>query len=189
LQWRWAVPHDPEGLIGLFKSRDFFISELNEFFEKSVPEVGVIPNAYYWQGNQPDLFAPFLFNSAGRPDLTQKWTRWVLEKKYGDQPNGIDGNDDGGTLSAWYVFAALGFYPVAGTERYELASPIWKRAVIQLGAGKQLTILADNASAENVYVQRVTLNGALLDRRYINHEEIAGGGVLKFDMGPTPAVK
>ncbi len=185
LQWRWAVPHDPEGLISLFKSREFFVSELDEFFAKSVPEVGVVPNAYYWQGNQPDLFAPFLFNAAGRPDLTQKWTRWVLDKKYGDQPNGLDGNDDGGTLSAWYVFGALGFYPVAGTERYELAGPLFTRAEINLGKHR-LTIQADNASAENIYVQRVLLNGQPFERHFLNHEEIAAGGTLQFEMGPQP---
>lgn len=181
LQWRWAVPHDPDGLIGLFKDRDYFVSELNDFFAKSVPHVGVVPNAYYWQGNQPDLFAAFLFNSAGRPDLTQKWTRWILAKKYGDQPNGLDGNDDGGTLSAWYVFASLGLFPVAGTDRYELCSPLWSKAEINLG-GQTLVILAEQASAKHQYVRRVTLNGKTLDRWQLTHEELAGGGVLEFDL-------
>ena len=76
--------------------------------------VGLIPNAYYWQGNQPDLFAAYLFNYAGRPDLTQKWVRRVLETKYGDRENGLDGNDDGGTLSAWYVLSSLGLFPDRG---------------------------------------------------------------------------
>ncbi|MFO0917620.1 MAG: GH92 family glycosyl hydrolase [Planctomycetaceae bacterium] len=183
LQWRWAVPQDPEGLIGLFKDREYFVTELNEFFAKSVPQVGVVPNAYYWQGNQPDLFAPFLFNTAGRPDLTQKWVRWILDKKYGDQANGLDGNDDGGTLSAWYVFAALGFYPVAGTDRYELASPLFSRAEVKLGEHR-LVIQADNNSAKNVAVRRILLHGQPLERHFLNHADIAQGGTLQFEMGP-----
>ena len=92
-----------------------------------------LPNGYYWQGNQPDIHAAYLFNAAGRPDLTQKWVRWILKHKHGDGPNGLDGNDDGGTLSAWYVFSSLGFYPVVGTDRYELGSPLWERAVVKVG--------------------------------------------------------
>src|SRR5262249_32679874 len=154
LQWRWAVGHDPVGLIALFQSREYFVRELDEFFAKSVPRVGAQPNAYYWQGNQPDIYAPFLFNHADRPDLTQKWVRWVLDKKYGPKENGLDGNDDGGTLSAWYVLASLGIFPTAGTDRYELCSPLWQRAELALGKNR-LTIVADNNSPEHVYVQKV----------------------------------
>ncbi len=116
LQWRWAVTFDAAGLISLFKSREYFIEELEEFFSKSEPEVGVRPNSYYWHGNQPDIYAAYLFNAADRPDLTQKWVRWILDKKYGDAENGLDGNDDGGTLSAWYVLSSLGLYPTAGSD-------------------------------------------------------------------------
>src|SRR5262249_536842 len=152
---------------------------------QSKPTVGVSPNPYYWQGNQPDLYAAFLFNTAGRPDLTQKWTRWILDTKYGTGPNGLDGNDDGGTLSAWYVWAPLGPYPTAGSDRYELASPTWKRAEIAVGPHK-LTIVADNYAPENIYVQKVYLNDKLLDRTWIKHAEIAPGGTLRFEMSATP---
>ena len=107
-------------LVSLFKSREFFVQELERFFARSPAGVGLTPNAYYWQGNQPDLYAAYLFNYANRPDLTQKWVRWILETKYGDRENGLDGNDDGGTLSAWYVLSSLGLFPTAGTDRYEL---------------------------------------------------------------------
>ncbi len=133
LQWRWGVPFDAPALISLFKSKDYFVEELEQFFSHSVPQVNVQPNAYYWHGNQPDLYSAYLFNAAGRPDLTRKWVHWILEHKYGDQENGLDGNDDGGTISAWYVLSSLGLYPTAGSDRYELVSPLWKRAEINLG--------------------------------------------------------
>ncbi len=184
--WRWGVPSDPGELVSLFKSRDFFVQELDKFFTRSPAGVGRAPNAYYWQGNQHDLFAAYLFNHANRPDLTQKWVRRILETKYGDRENGLDGNDDGGTLSAWYVLSSLGLYPAAGTDRYEMAGPLWDRAEIQL-QDKRLTILADNAAPNHPYIQKVWLNGKLLDRSWIQHVEIAGGGTLRFEMGPEPA--
>ena len=182
------MPHDPPGLVGLFRSREYFIEQLEEFFSKSVPKVGAIPNAYYWQGNQPDLFAAFLFNSAGRPDLTQKWSRWVLEHKYGPGPDGLDGNDDGGTLSAWYVFASLGLYPVAGTDRYELASPIWSRGQLAVGE-RPLVIVAQPTGPEQIYVRRVLLNGR---RSAAANTPCTAGGRRRAeirDERPTSSVK
>jgi len=187
LQWRWGAPYDAEGLIALFTNRDYFVSELNAFFAKSSPTRGAWqPGPYYWHGNQPDLHAAYLFNDAGRPDLTQKWVRWILEHKYGDDYAGLDGNDDGGTLSAWYVFSALGLYPVAGSDQYELGAPLFERAELKL-AGGSLVILAENHPEANPYVAQVWLNGSPLDRTRIKHEEIAAGGVLKFQMSATPA--
>lgn len=184
-QWRWGVASDASQLISLFKSREFFVEELNQFFERSTAAVGANPNAFYWHGNQPDLYAAYLFNDAGRPDLTQKWVRWILRSKYGDRENGLDGNDDGGTLSAWYVLSSLGLFPTAGTDRYQITSPLWKQADIQL-QDKRLTIVTENAAPDHLYVQKVWLNGKLLDRRWIQHAEIADGGVLRFEMGPEP---
>jgi predicted alpha-1,2-mannosidase len=184
-QWRWAVPHDTKGLVSLFKNRDYFVQELDSFFKHSVPDVGRPPNAYYWHGNQPDIYAAFLFNAADRPDLTQKWSRWILDFKYGDQENGLDGNDDGGTLSAWYVLASLGLYPTAGTTRYQIASPIWTRAEVKTG-DQRFTIVADGTTPKNVYVQKASLDGTHLDRSWLDHKEIARRGELHFVMGPTP---
>ena len=146
-QWRWGVASDAANLVSLFKSREFFVNELEKFFARSPSGVGLTPNAYYWQGNQPDLYAAYLFNHADRPDLTQKWVRWILETKYGARENGLDGNDDGGTLSAWYVLSSLGLFPTAGTDRFEITGPLWKRAEIEM-QGQRLTILADNFSRE-----------------------------------------
>jgi predicted alpha-1,2-mannosidase len=186
LQWRWAVPHDPKGLISLFKSKETFVKELDQFFAQSSPTVGTPPNPYYWHGNQPDIYAAYLFNAADRPDLTQKWVRWILDVKYGDGENGLDGNDDGGTLSAWYVLSSLGIFPTAGSDRYELASPLWKRAEIKLG-DRRLVVIAENFAPENLYVQKVWLNDKLLDGRQLKHADIVGGGTLRFEMGPKPA--
>jgi predicted alpha-1,2-mannosidase len=186
MQWRWAVPFDAEGLISLFSSPDYFVAELEKYLAGSKPGVGSWnPGGNYWHGNEPYIHAAYLFNAAGRPDLTQKWVRWILETKYGDDYYGLDGNDDGGTLSAWYVFSALGFYPIPGTTKYWLGSPLFDRAEINLG-DNVLTVVAENNSAENVYVKKVSLNDVPLDRPCFTHDEIAPGGMLRFEMSPTP---
>ncbi|MCC6491360.1 MAG: GH92 family glycosyl hydrolase [Candidatus Hydrogenedentes bacterium] len=185
-QWRWFVPHDPKGLVSLFKSREYFVDELSTFFENSNEDVGEWnPGPYYWHGNEPDIHAVYLFNAAGRPDLTQRWVRHLLNTKYSDDYVGLDGNDDGGTLSAWYVFSALGFYPVAGTTKYEIGSPLFTRATVDMGDAT-LTVLAPNNSPENVYVQQAFLNGQPLQRTWFTHDEIQNGGELRFEMGATP---
>lgn len=186
LQWRWAAPFDPDGLIALFKSREYFVEELNDFFAKSDPAMGAwSPGSYYWHGNEPDLPAAYLFNAARRPDLTQKWVRWIMDNKYGDGYDGLDGNDDAGTLSAWYVFSALGFYPIAGSDRYELGAPLFEKAELKL-KNKPLVVVAENYAPDHPYVQKVWLNDALLDRTWIKHAEIEQGGVLRFSMASDP---
>lgn len=187
-QWRWALFFDPEGLISLFKSKDYFVQELNNFFALSDSARGTwTPGSYYWHGNEPDLHAAYLFNSAGRPDLTQKWVRWILDNKYGADYEGIDGDDDAGTLSSWYVFSALGFYPVAGSDVYQIGAPLFKKAEVKFG-DKTLTILADNYGLQNKYVSKVWLNGKLLDRFWFKHAEIAQGGTLRFEMSNKPVL-
>jgi len=186
LQWRWAAPFDAEGLISLFKSREYFVEELEIFFAKSDPAMGAWnPGSYYWHGNQPDIPAAYLFNAAGRPDLTQKWSRWILDNKYGESYDGLDGNDDAGTLSAWYVFSALGFYPVAGSDKYELGSPLFEKAEVSL-AGKPLVIVAQNYATNRPFVEKIYLNDIALDRTWIRHSEIEQGGTLRFEMSSKP---
>ncbi|NOX65878.1 MAG: glycoside hydrolase family 92 protein [Chlorobi bacterium] len=188
LQWRWAVPFDAEGLISLFKSREYFISELNDFFALSDPQLATWnPGSYYWHGNEPDIHSAYLFNYAERPDLTQKWVRWILDNKYDNTYIGIDGNDDAGTLSAWYIFSSLGFYPIAGSDVYQLGAPLFKSAVIDLG-GKTLSIVAENYSPSNIYVGKIFLNDTLLNRNWIRHSEIINGGTLRFVMSEIPVV-
>ncbi len=186
-QWRWSAPQDIPGLIELF-GRDYFIRELNAFMKDASPNRAALnPGGGYWQGNQHDIHAPYLFCDAGRPDLTQKWVRWILKNRHSTDLDGLDGNDDGGTLSAWYVFSAMGFYPIAGTDEYRIGSPNLEKAVIDLGGGKTLTIKAQNQSEENLYVQSVSLNGVKLSSPILKHSQIANGGEMVFDMGPKPA--
>lgn len=187
-QWRWGVPSDAVATIQLFKNRAYFIQELEQFFEQSPRELAVNPNAFYWHGNQPDLYAAFLFNAAGRPDLTQKWSRWILEHKYGDGENGLDGNDDGGTLSAWYVLSSIGLFPTAGTDSYEISSPLWDRAELEI-EGKPLVVIVERQSPEHQYVTRLWLNDELLEQRSIRHNQIASGGTLRFEMGAEPIIQ
>ncbi len=185
LQWRWSAQFDLEGMIGLYPSAEVFVAELEAFFANANPRRGApYPGPYYWHGNQPDIHAAYLFNAAGRPDLTQKWVHWIMENKYGTGPDGLDGNDDGGTLSAWYVLSALGFYPIVGSDRYEIGTPRFPYARVNLGNGVFLEIVAENLTPENFRVARVTLNGVPLERRSFTHDEIAGGGLLYFEMAP-----
>jgi len=187
-QWRWSAPQDTAGLIGLFKNKSYFVSELDQFMaDASKDRAALNPGGGYWQGNQHDIHALYLFDDAGRPDLAQKWARWALAERHSTDVNGLDGNDDGGTLSAWYVLSAVGLYPVAGSDRYWIGSPNVDKAEINLGTGKILTVVAENQSAENIYVQSVTLNGVRLTEPSIVHAQIAGGGTMTFVMGPSPA--
>ncbi|NQU53534.1 MAG: glycoside hydrolase family 92 protein, partial [Bacteroidetes bacterium] len=186
LQWRWALFFDPEGLISLFKSTGYFVSELNDFFALSDSTLGRwTPGSYYWHGNEPDIHAAYLFNSAGRPDLTQKWVRWILDNKYSANYFGVEGDDDAGTLSSWYVFSSLGFYPVAGSDIYQLGAPLFEKAEINMGENK-LTIVAENYSPENKYANKVWINGELLNRNWFKHAKIANGGELRFEMSSQP---
>jgi len=186
LQWRFAVPWDPKGLVTLFGGNEQSSSELNDFFEKSDPAMSSWnPGPRYWHGNEPDIHSAYLFNESGRPDLTQKWSAWILDNKYAINSEGIDGNDDGATLSSWYLFAALGFYPIAGSDYYEIGSPLYKYAVIHMG-DKSLQIETENYSPGNRYVSNMWLNGKLINGFRLRNSDIAKGGILKFEMSFLP---
>ncbi len=186
-QWRWSVIHDIDGMIELFGSEEYFVAELNKFMkDASISRAAIDPGHGFWIGNQHDIHTPYLFANAGRPDLTQKWVRWTLDNRFSDDVNGLDGNDDGGTLSSWYVFSAMGFYPLAGSDKYWLGSPNLDSAEITLANGKTLKVTALNQGKKNVYVESVTLNGVELDGCYITHEQIMGGGELVFTMSKKP---
>jgi predicted alpha-1,2-mannosidase len=186
-QWRWVPFYDAPGLVSLFPSRGEFVSELDDFFAKAIQRRGApYPGSNYWHGNEPDLHAAYLFVYGARPDLTQKWIRWILETKYATGPRGLDGQDDAGTLSAWYVFSSLGFYPVAGTDRYVIGTPLFGGR-IDLGGGRVLEVKVDNGGAANLYVQSVTLGGQPHTTATFTHAQIAGGTTLRFQMGPQPS--
>jgi len=191
-QYLWLAPHDPEGLIELFGSKDKMGDKLEEFFSTPEPDPGGlppewIPPRYYWHGNEPDIHAAYFFNEAGRPDRTQHWVRHILADRYHAQAAGIPGNDDLGTMSAWYVFSSSGFYPIAGLTHYYVTSPLFSEITFQLGGGKTLVIKARGASEEKKYIQSAKLDGEPLDKPWFDHELIKDGGVLELKLGDTPS--
>ena len=182
-QWRYSALQDIDGMIDLFGSKEYFISELEDFMEDAAPTRAFLdPGHGYWIGNQHDIHTPYLFSNAGRKDLTDKWVRWTLKERFSTDINGLDGNDDGGTVSAWYVFSAMGFYPLAGTTNYWIGSPNIDKAEITLANGNTLKITANNQSDKNIYVKSVTLNGVELEGPYVTHEQLMKGGELVFTM-------
>jgi predicted alpha-1,2-mannosidase len=141
----------------------------------------------YAQGNEPGHHITYLFNYAGEPWRTQELNRQIQTEMYYNAPDGLCGNEDCGQMSAWYVFSALGFYPVCPSDQqYQLGSPIVQEAQITVAPGKVFTVKAPNASEDNLYVQSVKLNGEELHRSYITQDEIMNGDTLVFDMGPEP---
>ena len=181
--WRWSAQQDVDGLIALFGGKEYFVSELERFMkDASSQRAALDPGSGFWIGNQHDIHTPYLFAEAGRPDLTQKWVRWTLKNRFSTDIDGLDGNDDGGTLSSWYVFSALGFYPLAGTEYYYIGSPCVDSAVVTLENGKTLKITVNNQGEKNIYVESATLDGRPLDLVKISHDDITGGGELVFNM-------
>jgi predicted alpha-1,2-mannosidase len=188
LQQMWFVPHDIEALKALL-GKDRFLAELENLFDRTPRDFPF--NDFYNHANEPVHHVPYLFNHTGKPWLTQKWVRRILENAYGTGPYGIMGNDDVGQMSAWYILSSLGFHPISqGDRRYWLGSPAFSKAVIHLDknhyTGETFTVIARNNSAQNVYVQKVTLNGKDLNRPYILHEEVTNGGELVFVMGREP---
>ncbi len=194
-QYVWAVQQDVPGLIGLFGSKEKFIAKLDTFFTMS-PEisgpkyVGVVGTiGQYVQGNQPSHHVAYLYDYAGQPWKTQKWVRKVMDL-YRTGPGGICGNEDMGSLSSWYVFSAMGFYPVTpGSNIYMIGSPLMEEVTLKKNPPyqqKDFTVRALNGSDANKYIQSATWNGKPLNRNWISHEEITHGGLLEFEMGPEP---
>jgi predicted alpha-1,2-mannosidase len=188
-----AGAHDPDGLAELHGGAGAAIEKLEMFFElaKADWEAGDdsaanFPRPYYWHGNEPDLNAVFVFAQLGRPDLTHRWVRWIQDTMYTDGPEGLAGNDDGGTLGSWYVLATLGVYPVPGSDRWLLGAPRFPQARVVVG-GKELAIVAEGLSEEAIYVQSVELDGAPIDAPELTHTQLARGGTLRFVMGTTPS--
>ena len=188
-QQGWFVPHDVKGMVQLMGGNDKVIADLTNLFEKT-PE-NMMWNSYYNHANEPVHHIPFLFNRAGAPWLTQKWTRVICRRAYRNAVEGLVGNEDVGQMSAWYVLAASGFHPIApGNLRYEITSPVFNKVVIKTDAtyasGKTFTIIAVNNSSENIYIQSATLNGKPYPYCFISHIAIAAGGVLQLQMGKLP---
>lgn len=168
--WSWYVPHDNQGLINLHGSEAAFVEKLSLACEK-----------YYEAYNEPCMLQTYLFIHAGRPDKTQFFTRAAL-KHFSTAADGLPGNDDSGTTSAWLIWNLLGIYPNAGQDYYYIGSPSFTHSSIQLADGKAFVIAAPAASDENKYITAARLNGRALNRAWLKHEEIIGGGLLELEM-------
>ncbi len=176
-EYTFFVPHDIQGLVNLIGGREAFAKKLDDFFA----------GGHYNYQNETSIQVPFLYNYVGAPWKTQKVVRYYINNKYRLKPDGLFGEDDAGAMSAWYVFAVLGIYPVCpGHGVYVLSSPVFEKVVIDTGYGNAFTIMADNVSEKNMYIQQASLNGEPLYKPWITHQGIIKGGVLQFKMGPEP---
>ena len=199
--YTWSVFQDPQGLIDLMGGRQAFIDKLDAVFTTDpaydcsyygfpiheIIEMAVMDMGQYAHGNQPIQHMIYLYNYAGQPWKAQKWVREVMEKLYTPTPDGLCGDEDNGQTSAWYVFSALGFYPVCpGTGEYVLGAPLFRKATLHLQDGKTFTIRAPENSEENLYIQSAKMNGRSFTRTFIRHDELIRGGQVTFEMGSTP---
>lgn len=185
LQQGWFVPHDIPGMVELMGGTERTIADLDTMF--ALTPTNFLWNAYYNHANEPVHHVPFLYNRLGQPWKTQKWSRFICDKAYQNKVEGLVGNEDVGQMSAWYVLAACGLYPVCpGDTRYEISSPVFEEMRIRVGDGKTFTVKAHNNSPENVYIQSAKLNGVDHPQCYLDYQDIMNGGVLELEMGATP---
>jgi len=193
-QHSWFVPQDVQGLINLHGGQAAFIKKLDALFNESSeitcantsPDIsGLI--GQYAHGNEPSHHIAYLYNYAGAPWKTQQMVRQIMKTMYKATPDGISGNEDCGQMSAWYVFSAMGLYPVnPASGVYVIGSPLFEEVSIKVSDGKHFRVTAAGVSDQNLYIQSASLNGKPLNRSYITHAEVMAGGDLKLVMGPTP---
>jgi predicted alpha-1,2-mannosidase len=189
-QYTWLVPHDVDGLVTLFGGKETFLQRLDSLFritedvkgENASPDIsGLI--GQYAHGNEPSHHIAYLFSMAGAPEKTERMVRRIMKEMYTDTRDGICGNEDCGQMSAWYVFSAMGFYPLNPADgRFILGSPVFDRISVSLPEGKTFTVIAEGNSPERVNVSACFLNGEKLDRNYITYKDIMNGGELRFVM-------
>ncbi|WP_297553948.1 GH92 family glycosyl hydrolase [uncultured Alistipes sp.] len=191
-QYRFFVPHDVNGMVQLFGGREEFVSALDRLFTLESPDedMGLCDitglKGQYAHGNEPSHHMAYLYDWVGQPWKTQELTRTLLDEMYAPTPAGIIGNEDCGQMSAWYVFSALGFYPVCpGSNEYALTAPLFERAEVRLANGRTLTVTADNPR-RNRYVWEVTFNGVPVKENFIDAERLHEGGELHFALRPSP---
>ena len=199
--YTWSVFHDPQGLIDLMGGDDVFVSMLDSVF--SVPpvfddsyygqviheirEMTVMNMGNYAHGNQPIQHMIYLYNYAKQPWKAQYWLRQVMDRLYTPTPDGYCGDEDNGQTSAWYVFSALGFYPVCpGTDQYVLGAPLFKKATVHFENGKTFEIKAPQNSCTNLYIKDMKVNGAEYSKNYVTHSLLQNGGVVDCVMSDTP---
>jgi predicted alpha-1,2-mannosidase len=176
-QYGFYVPHDIPGLAGLMGGRKEFEQALDSLFIKGE----------YWHGNEPGHQIPFLYNYTASPWKTQKAVKEILKEEYSDGPGGLSGNDDAGQMSAWYVFASIGFYPVDPVSgNYLMTAPIFNSVKLDLPGGKQLFIKCHRADPDDSYISKISLNGKPFTKNYITHAEIEKGGLIEVWLQKDP---
>ena len=199
--YTWSVFHDPQGLIDLMGGDAEFTAMLDSVFAlppvfddsyyggviHEIREMQIMNMGNYAHGNQPVQHMIYLYNYAGQPWKAQQHIRETMDKLYTPTPDGYCGDEDNGQTSAWYVFSALGFYPVCpGSDQYVLGTPYFKQVDVHLENGKTVTISAPANSDRNRYIQSLEVNGRNVERNYLTHEELTNGAALKFEMSDTP---
>ncbi|RYY83778.1 MAG: glycoside hydrolase family 92 protein, partial [Chitinophagaceae bacterium] len=199
--YTWSVFHDIEGLKRLMGGNDLFIRMLDSVFAlppvydesyykgviHEIREMQIVNMGQYAHGNQPIQHMIYLYNYGGQPWKTQHWVREVMNRLYKPAPDGYCGDEDNGQTSAWYLFSALGFYPVCpGTTQYVLGAPLFPSATIHLQNGKRLRITAPGNGVNERYVGRVTRNGKLWQKNWVDHFDLLKGGELRFSMQAEP---
>ena len=202
--YTWSVFHDPQGLIDLMGGRESFVSMLDSVFivppvyDESyygsviheIREMQVMNMGNYAHGNQPIQHMLYLYNYAGAPWKTQQRVRQVMDRFYSATPDGYCGDEDNGQTSAWYVFSALGFYPVCpASGQYVLGSPLFRKATIHYENGRKTVVEADGNEPGTCYVKSLKVNGRSYTKTYLTHDELTAGGKLEFGMSDTPEMK
>ena len=199
--YSWSVFHDPQGLIDLMGGKDVFVQMLDSVFAvppifddsyyggviHEIREMTVMNMGNYAHGNQPIQHMIYMYNYAGEPWKAQYWLRQVMNRMYTPGPDGYCGDEDNGQTSAWYVFSALGFYPVCpGTTQYVMGAPLFKKATLHFENGKSLVINAPANSAENFYIKSLKFNGQNYTKNYLDHNDLMKGAVLDIEMDDQP---
>lgn len=199
--WTWSVFHDPEGLFDLMGGHEPMVARLDSMFVApntynygtygfvihEIAEMVALDMGQYAHGNQPVQHAIYLYDYVGQPWKTQYHIRNVMDKLYNPGSKGYCGDEDNGQTSAWYVFSAMGFYPVCpGMPEYAIGSPLFKKVTLHLSGGKTFTVSAANNAADRPYIQKAMLNGEELSRNYLTHDELLKGGELTLSMDSVP---
>ncbi|MBE7173529.1 MAG: GH92 family glycosyl hydrolase [Williamsia sp.] len=199
--YTWSVFHDIESLKNLMGGNAAFTGMLDSVFNMppvfdesyyrgvihEIREMQIMNMGQYAHGNQPIQHMIYLYNYAGQPWKTQYWIREAMSRLYKPTPDGYCGDEDNGQTSAWYIFSAMGFYPVCpATEQYVIGTPLFKKMTLSFANGKQLVINAPTSTDANRYIQSVQLNGKAWDKNWLSHVELQKGGVLNFTMGASP---
>jgi predicted alpha-1,2-mannosidase len=187
-QWRWYPAILGEDYFKLFGSENNFTATLDTFMSQAAQASGaVFPGSGFWQGNEPNILAPFLFSLQAHPEKTAEWSRWVLDTKYKMGAQALDGDDDAGTLSSYFVLSSMGFFPLAGSSLYIVGTPRFEEMRISINdAQASLIVRAPGVSSTKKYVQSVAINGEKLENPYFEHSLIKNGGEIVFELMDTP---